>query len=64
MQVAVLDLFKIRNDGEPVWLGPVESIEEGRMKAKLQYASDPNCDFCVLDQNTGKIVDFPRKELG
>ena len=58
-----LDLFKVGNNGEPMWLGPVKSFEEARYKAKVQHASDPNCDFCVLDQSKGKRVDISRKEL-
>ena len=61
--VAGFDLFKIDSVGRPLWLGPVESLEDARRKARAALETDPTCDFCVLNHRTGTRQTIPRSEL-
>ena len=58
------DLFRISADGKPIWLTAVETLEEAKTEAKIVHVLDRDCDFCVLDQNTGAVLTIARKELG
>lgn len=56
------DVFKVEGK-DVLWIGSTDTMEEARSKAKQQKESDPHCDYCVLDQQTGVIVRIPWKEL-
>jgi hypothetical protein len=49
------EVFKIDAAGECVWVGEAADLEEATSKAKEALAGDPQCDFCMIDQQTGAI---------
>ena len=55
------DLFKIERGGDPLWLGATDSVDEAKEQAKQH--SDSECDFCVMDQQTGERIGIARSEL-
>lgn len=58
------DIFKIDSNGESVWVGEGEDLEEATDKAKAALAADPSCDFCVVNPTTGEIESVQLSEVG
>ena len=53
------DLFQVDNEGV-LWIGTANSLEECRSLAK---GLSGDCDFRVVDQTTGEILELPRTGL-
>jgi hypothetical protein len=53
------DLFKVDHKGV-LWVGTAQSLEDARNKARKHCQE---CDFQVVDQATGEMIDLPRGSL-
>jgi hypothetical protein len=51
------DIFKIPQDGEPVWIEAAETLEAATARVNALRESVP-CDYMILSQRTGKRIVF------
>jgi hypothetical protein len=55
--VKPFDIFKIVQNGEPVWLEAAQSLETATARVNALRESAPG-DYIILSQNTGKRIVF------
>jgi hypothetical protein len=55
--VKPFDIFKIVQNGEPVWLEAAQSLETATARVNALRESAPG-DYIILSQSTGKRIVF------
>ena len=51
------DIFKIAQDGEPVWLEAAQSLDAATARVNALRVNAPG-DYMILSQRTGKRIVF------